>query len=153
MNVLMKNCNATTVSSYIVPYETYIKKTGTSWGFPITRQVAQYLSLVEGDELSIIILPHTPKRIGPSKELLDKLYSIYDYYFWFTGDTKLSDFNFNDVGKKYHIPLRSKISVIGTSYAIFVAPDIAKHIYGLDLNDKVRLMIRKVRSCPVKKKS
>jgi hypothetical protein len=152
MKFIMKKCNALTLSSYITPYETYIKKTASTWGFPMTRQVALYINLAEGDELSIIIIPHNPKSIKPTKEQLDSLYSLYDHYFWFTGTTKLSDFDFEDVGKKYHIPLRSKITVIGTSYAIFIAPDIAKQIYGLDLGDKVRLMIRKVSSCPFKKK-
>lgn len=152
MNFIMKSCNASSMSSYITPYDTYLKKTASTWGFPITRQVAQYVNLREGDEISIIIVPNSPKAVNPTKEQLDNLYSLYDHYFWFAGSVKLSDFDFNEVGKKYHIPLRSKITVIGTSYAIFIAPDIAKQVYGLDLGDKVRLMIRKVSSCPFKKK-
>jgi len=152
MNIIMKNCSASVISSYITPYETYLKKTASTWGFPMTRQVAQYINLQEGDELSIIIIPHTHRAHTPSKDMLNTLYDLYDHYFWFSDGVRLSDFNFKDVGTKYHIPLRSKITVIGTSYAIFIAPEIARNVYGLDLGDKVRLLIRKVSSCPFKKK-
>ena len=134
------------ISSFYFTYQAPVKKIGNSCGFVLHKKVASFLNLDPGDDVALILMPNDPtnttNRESPSKEEIDALYNKYDYYFRFKRGTTLSDFNFQEIGSKYHVPIYTRVTQSGTSYALTIAPEVL-NLFGFELNQEVNLLIRK----------
>ncbi len=134
------------ISSLFMTYSAPVKKIGNTHGFILQKKVISYLQFDVGDDVAMVLCHPLgnppPKRDTPSKEHIDKLYKKYDYYFRFSRGATLSDFDFNDMGIKYHIPIYTRISLSGTSYAFTVAMELLE-LFGFQLNDTVNILFRK----------
>jgi len=127
-------------------YESKVKKIGNTHGFGIPKNVAHVFKLQPGEYVEII-LRHPPGKepdlTTPPREILDRIYERHEFHFHFPDGVTLSDFMFEELGKKYYIPLYNKLSVTGTSYAFFFNLEVLE-LFGFHLNDNAELFIRKV---------
>lgn len=134
------------ISSLFMTYSAPVKKIGSTHGFILQKKVISYLKFDIGDDVAMILCrppgSPPPKRPPPTKEHIDKLYKKYDYYFRFSKGTTLSDFDFKDMGIKYHIPIYTRITLSGTSYAFTIAMELLE-LFGFQLNDTVNILFRK----------
>jgi len=127
-------------------YETKVKRLGNTHGIGITKEAAKIFHLKPGDYVELILMHpkgSEPLLTSPSKEELDKIHEKHDFHFRFEEGIALSDFNFTDLGRKYHIPIYNKLSIIGTSYAFFINIEVLD-LFGFKVGDTVNLIIRKV---------
>jgi len=146
-DILLHNQEPSFLSAFALPpFTADVRKIGKTHGFTIPKNIAKFLQLSPDMEIQLILQKPTGEKRStpiPTKKELQKAYEKYAYYFKFQEDVTLEDFNFEEVGKSFHIPIYTRLRVNGTSYAFYVAIDVLK-IYGFKIGDPAELIIRKV---------
>ena len=130
------------VSSFVIIYEAPVKKIGSTHGFMLQKKIASYLGLDVGSEVNLILRGKRPKTVPTNGKLRD-IQKKYKHYFRLAKGTKLTDFDFSEVGYKYYIPIYTKLTTNGTSYAFVISLDIL-NLLGFDVDNNVELLIKKV---------
>ena len=128
------------------PYSTEVRKIGKTHGFAMPKVMTKFLRLSPDDEVQLI-LQHPRGRMRttdiPTRDQLSYVYEKYAYYFKFQEDVNLADFNFEEVGQNFYIPIYTRLRVNGTSFAFYVAIEVLD-LFGFSLGDPVEIIIRKV---------
>lgn len=128
-----------------LPYESNIRRMGGTHGIGITKEAARIFHLSPGDAVELILMHinKRPEMAPPSADTLRSISNRHSIYFRLPSGTSLADFDFESVGKTFYLPIYTKISIIGTSYACFVSLEVLR-LFGFASGDPIKILIRKV---------